>query len=89
MPPIHPETPPILLYVASGTGSSSAKTSNVGYCGKLSTENPRITLDRTSAVVLDNLANSNPIDVDLVMTDIVEGASVSVRVLRVLKHRHC
>ena len=35
-----------------------------------------------------DLPDIDLISVDLVATDIVEGAPVSIRVLRVLKHRH-
>ena len=90
VPARHPETALILSYTASGTGSSSAKGSKIKYQGTLNIEQGMIPLYRTGvAGIMYDLTNINLIAMDLVTTDIIEGSSTSIRVLRVLEHRHC
>jgi hypothetical protein len=82
VPGIHPEITPRLSYIASGAGSSNAKRSEVNHRGTLSIWWIMLMLYRTVGIRMYDLPNIN-------LTNIIEGASMSVSVLRVLEHRHC
>ena len=80
----HPETPRILSYMASGTGSSSRKSSKCqSHHGKVSmySNSARIALYRTWGIGVDD-------GVDLVPSYIIKAGSISAHVLCVLEHRH-